>query len=254
MDLSVRVMSRVDTLSSILHFQTDNTSSYWRGSLFKAYPFLDEEKCRKLVWKDRKEYLTIELSKIYDKIEINLRKKCSIYQEIWDKNKENINFTYSKVFGLDCNNLLNTMIAEISLNPICPRNVKNLTYSVVWAGDEFDFLKTSLHEMIHFVWFYIWKKHFGDSWSEYEAPNLKWILSEMVVDTFVKNTDIGNIYPEKYKDRPAYKYFYEMKINNQFILDTLNSLFKNSQNIVQFMEEAYHYCQKYEEDIRKQVL
>lgn len=44
MDLSVKIMSKIDTLSSILNFQTDDTSVYWRGALFKAYPFLDEKK------------------------------------------------------------------------------------------------------------------------------------------------------------------------------------------------------------------
>ncbi len=254
MDLSVKIMDKIDTLSSILNFQTDDTSAYWRGALFKAYPFLDEKKCLNMAWNERKEYLTAELSKIYDKIEINLQKKCFIFQKIWNENKEKINHIYTKVYGIDCDNLFNTMIAEVSLNPVCPRNLRHQSYSVTWAGDELDFLKTSLHEMIHFVWFYIWKQHFKDDWSEYEAPNLKWILSEMVIDTFVKNTDIGNMYPEKYKNKPAYKYFYDMKINNQIILEELTSLYIKSKNIIQFMEESYLYCQINEKDIRRQIL
>lgn len=254
MDLSVRIMSKIDTISSILDFQTDDTSAYWRRALFKAYPFLNEEKCLNMTWNERKEYLTIELSKLYNKLEINLQNKCAISQKIWNEKKEQINQIYTGVFGIDCNNLFNNMVAEVSLNPICPRNPKHQRFSVVWAGDELDFLKTSLHEMIHFVLFHIWNSHFKDNWSEYESPNLKWILSEMVIDTFVKNTDIGNMYPEKYKNKPAYKYFYDMKINHKLILEELTSLYIKSKNIIQFMEESYLYCQINEKDIRRQIL
>ncbi len=254
MDLFVKIMSKSDTLSSVLQFQTDDVSSYWREALFNAYPFLDKEKCSLLAWKDRKQYLTSELSKFYDKIKMNLQKKCILSQQTWNEKKENINHIYTKVFDINCYNLFNNMVAEISLNPICPRNIKQHSYSVFWAGDELNFLKTSLHEMIHFVWFYIWKQHFNDCWEEYEAPNLKWILSEMVIDTLIKNTDIGNIYPENPKKKNAYSYFYNMKINNQFILHELSSMYRNSPNIINFMDQAYLYCKENEKDIRKQIL
>ncbi len=254
MNLSVRIMSKIDTIASILDFQTDDTSAYWRAALFKAYPFLNEKKCLNMTWDERKEYLTTELSKLYDKLEINLQEKCAISQKIWNEKKEQINQIYTGVFGIDCNNLFNNMIAEISLNPICPRNLRHQSFSIVWAGDEFNFLETALHEMIHFVWFHMWHSYFKDNWSEYESPNLKWILSEMVIDTFVKNTDIGNMYPEKYHNNSAYKYFYDMKINHKLILEDLTSLYMESKNIIQFMEKSYLYCQTNEKDIRHQML
>lgn len=89
MDLSVKIMSKIDTLSSILNFQTDDTSVYWRGALFKAYPFLDEKKCLNMAWNERKEYLTAELSKIYDKIEIDLQKNVLFSKKVGKKTKKN---------------------------------------------------------------------------------------------------------------------------------------------------------------------
>ena len=175
-------------------------------------------------------------------------------QKIWDQNKTNINHIFSHVFNLDCAHLFNNMVAEISLNPICPRNIRKQSYSVAWGGDETSFLKTSLHEMIHFVWFYIWKKHFKDKWNEYEAPNIKWILSELVIDTIVKNTDINLIFPQPHKEKPAYQYFYNMKIGDNFILTELSKLYHDATNITIFMEQAYQYCLSNEELIRKQML
>ena len=64
--------------------------------------------------------------------------------------------------------------------------------------------------MIHFIWFYIWQQHFTDNTEEYENPHIKWILSEMVIDTIIKYTEIGNLYPEPYKHHLAYEYFYDM--------------------------------------------
>ncbi len=45
-----------------------------------------------------------------------------------------------------------------------------------------------------------------------------------------------------------------MKINNQFILHELSSMYRNSPNIINFMEQAYLYCKENEKDIRKQIL
>ncbi len=253
MDLVIRIMDKNDTIASILQFQTDKTSEYWRNRLFEIYPWLDKEKCADLAWKDREQYLISELSAYYDKIQLNLQNKLSISQNVWLKNKENINDIYSKVFDIDCHNLLNNIVAEISLNPICPRNLKQTSFSFFWASDDNNFMKTTLHEMIHFVWFHIWQKHFGDNEKEYESPSLKWILSEMMIDTFVKMTEIGTLYPEPYKQQPAYKYFYSMNINDTPILMLLSEIKEKSDSIRQFMEVAYQFCLENEEAIQKQM-
>lgn len=254
MDLSIKVMSRENTIGSILHFQSDNNSLYWRESLFEVYPFLDKEKGLHSKWEDRSQYLADELSLYYDKVYKNLQNKLQTSCKIWTDKKESVNRIYSEVFGVDCSNLFNDMLAEISLNPICPRNLHDKSFSVFFAADENNFFKTALHEMIHFVWFYVWEKHFKDKSDDYDAPNLKWVLSEMVVDTFVKNTAIGDLYPENYKKRSAYSYFYNMKINGESILAQLSNMYKNSQNVTDFMEQAYTFCQKNEKSIREQML
>lgn len=254
MDLSIKVMSKEDTVASILHFQSDNNSLYWRESLFDVYPFLDKEKGLHSKWEVRSEYLADELSLYYDKIYKNLQNKLHSFCKIWAEKKESVNHIYSEVFGVDCHGVFNDMVAEISLNPICPRNLQNKSFSVFFAAEENNFLKTSLHEMIHFVWFYVWEKHFKDKSEDYEAPNLKWVLSEMVIDTFVTNTSIRDLYSENYKKRSAYSYFYDMKINGVSVLEQLSDMYKNSRSITDFMERAYIYCQKNEKGIREQML
>ena len=125
MDLSIKIMNKKNTVANILKFQTDETSDYWRDKLFDMYTFLDKEKSAKMPWKKRKQYLSSELSLYYDKVKSVLQNKRIESQKIWSENKNAINIIYSKVFGIDCYHILNNMVAEISLNPICPRNLKH---------------------------------------------------------------------------------------------------------------------------------
>ena len=254
MDLSVRIMKKENTIDSVLRFQTDETAQYRRKILFKVYPFLDEEKCSNLQWNDKKQYLTAELSAYYGKIKPDLQNKLEKSQKVWSENKKAVNDVYSKVFGINCFDILNNMVAEISLNPICPRTLKSSSFSFFWGGDDDNFFKTALHEMIHFVWFCVWQRHFKDDEKEYERPHIKWILSEMVVDTFVRNSQIGELFPERYKQQTAYKYFYDIKVNGALILDTLSAIKIKSKSVEEFMENAYKYCLNNESDIRRQML
>lgn len=80
MNLFVKIMNKENTITSILRFQTDDISVYWREPLFKAYPFL-EKKYLHSSWEDRKQYLTTELSKFYDKINQNLQNKKNAFSK-----------------------------------------------------------------------------------------------------------------------------------------------------------------------------
>lgn len=54
MELVVDVMSCQDTINSILHFQTDDNSLYWRETLFLVYPGLDKSKGLDADWRTRR--------------------------------------------------------------------------------------------------------------------------------------------------------------------------------------------------------
>ena len=112
----------------------------------------------------------------------------------------------------------------------------------------------SIHEVIHYLWFYVWNKHFGDSYSEYDTPSLKWILSEMVVESFMDDERLASInpyYPRK-NGGCVYRYFQDMNIQNKPILDTLREFYKGN-HITEFMETSYNYCLENEIAIRKHI-
>lgn len=252
MKLHLNVMQKQETINSILMFQVDKASMFWRKQLFDVYPFLDKKKLLNSSWKNRKKYLTKVLNKYYDSIEEDLAKKVRDFNTYWLEKEQEITNNFIQIFGNDCEKSLNNLSAEVSLNPICPRGLAQHYFTIFYRSSTTRFLETVLHETIHFAWFNIWQKHFNDDSKDYEGPHLKWILSEMVVDTFVNNSDIGDFFPEKH--HAVYSYFYRMKIENKPIFETLDDLYKKANTLPQFMETAYNYCQKHEQNIRKQML
>lgn len=254
MTLHIEVMEKENSVSSCLMFQDDETTPYWKEPLFNVYPFLDRNIGLNSSWEKRREYLTQELSAYYSQIKDELDEKAKIFNKHWAYKEENVIKIFSKVFNIDCNSIFNNMAAEISINPICPRDLKEKSFTIFYKSDESRFLETTLHESIHFVWFYLWQNYFKDNIEEYEGPHLKWVLSEMVVDTFVNHSDIGKLFSKESRSSAVYKYFYTMNVCNEPILDTLAKFYKKAKSIKEFMEISYKYCQDNEEKIRKQML
>lgn len=111
-----------------------------------------------------------------------------------------------------------------------------------------------LHEIIHFVWFYVWNRLFRDSYDEYERPFLKWILSEMVVESVMRDERLSSINPYFPREQGGcvYPYFFDMKAGGVLILDTLDEMYR-AQTIEEFMKNSYAYCQVHEAEIRDHI-
>ena len=253
MDLSVLIMEKEKTIQETLLFQTDNQTLFWKEQLFKVYPELDKEKGLYNSWKKRKEYLSEQLSYIYDKEQDKFNQQVEIYTQQWVQYKNKLTMIFSEIFNLNSQPLFNNMKAYISLNPICPRYLKKQSYSLFYKFGPKQFLNMSIHEITHFVWFYVWQNYFNDNKQEYETPHLKWLLSEMVIDTLIKNTKLNTLYAQEDLDKPAYEYFYNIKIQNTPLLDTLKEIYLNSPNIQTFMKNSYRYLQINETTIRNQI-
>lgn len=112
----------------------------------------------------------------------------------------------------------------------------------------------SIHEIIHYVWFYVWNNHFGDSYSEYDSPSLKWILSEMVVESVMDDERLSSLNPYYPREDGGcvYSYFLDMNICGKPILDTLREMYRAS-HITDYMETSYRYCVENEAAIRLHI-
>ena len=112
----------------------------------------------------------------------------------------------------------------------------------------------SIHEIIHFVWFDVWHSLFGDSFEEYERPSLKWILSEMAVESVMSDPRLSSINPYFPGESGGciYPYFFDMEAGGAPILDTLDEMYKN-EDIRSFMRDSYAYCLEHEREIRGHI-
>jgi hypothetical protein len=213
------------------------------GILFHFYPRLDRAKFSK-------EHLRDVLLTLYNKDEMS--DKVIKYNEHWKLYRNQVEDAFSDAFQRDVSGMFNDITGNITFNPICPRYLERKSFDVFYLNSERGALGVSLHELIHFVWFDVWGKHFSDSADEYETPHLKWIFSEMAVDPIMrKDSRLSGINPY-FDEGCAYGYFYSMIIDGKPILETLYEMYSNS-TITEFMEQGYEYCKKYEPEIRKQM-
>lgn len=241
-------------IDRIMAFQTEESTAFWSQPLFYFYPQLDKEYTNSLCFPDRKDYIRSILSEVYEKQKGLIDEKVVLYSRHWQKCRSQITEALSAAFDCDCSTLFNDMKCNISLNPIEPRFLKDYSFDIFYLNSEKGAIGRAIHEIIHFVWFFVWNRVFCDNFDEYESPSLKWILSEMVVESVMKDERLSSINPYFPRENGGciYPYFFDMKVNGDLIIDTLDEMY-HSLNIVDFMKSSYTYCLKYETEIRAHI-
>lgn len=239
------------SIDSILLFQTEDETPYWSDSLLYFYPQIDKKELCNKTHIQKREYLLEVLSDTYCELKEELDSKVVLYNERWNKYKEQIEDALSEAFEIDTRMIFNDIVANITLNPVGPRFLKEQYFDVFYKNSERGAIGVSIHEIIHFVWFDVWNKEFGDNYDEYESPSLKWILSEMVVESIMRDERLSSINPYFPRENGGcvYQYFQDMIVENRYVLDTLEQIYQ-TKNMTEFMKRAYQYCQKHEEEIR----
>lgn len=245
MQLIYRIPTIEEVFLSTLWTQKDHISPFIQDRLYCHYPELDKSKILALPWDKREEYLKKELAQIYYFCLPELKYKAEHWNEIWNKDKNEIEQLFSFIFKIDATKVFNHMVGLPNLNPICPRDLGSSSFFLFYRYDDLDVLRVSLHEIIHFFWFYCWQAHFHDDYKEYEAPSLKWLYSEMVVDTFARFTDLKKFNGDFLT---AYDYFYTCKIENENILDILGNIYQE-RGIDGLLKDGFNFIKRHAEKI-----
>lgn len=237
-------------IESVLAFQTNGESAYWLNGLYAFYPQIDKNYACSLDFDNRCRYLSGILEQIYRDNKMVIDEKIDIYQQYWQQNKRQVEDALSDIFERDCRSAFQDLVCDVSINPISPRFLKEKRFEVFFLNSEKGALGMSLHEIIHFVWFDKWNKLFADSYDEYERPTLKWILSEMVVETLMKDPRLSSLNP--YFPGCIYSYFFNMKVGDDLVLNRIDAM-HDSLRIVDFMKESYQYVLRHENEIRRHI-
>ena len=242
------------SLDSIMLFETGEQSEFWRSSLFYFYPELDKSRADALDLPARRDYYAQTLRPTYESILPELNQKLDAYNTHWQDNEPRINDAFSELFGRDLSGQLSDMQGRIALNNVCPRFLDQRAFDVFWRNSERGAMGIALHEMTHFVWFYVWQQHFHDSPADYETPHLKWILSEMVVECYLSHPTLRALDPyfEPENGGCIYPYFYDLTLDGAPLLNHLHRLFTPGQPEV-FMESAWDFVQRHEPAIRAHI-
>lgn len=239
---------------SILMFQTDDETAFWSDSLYYFYSQLDREKAKGLAFADRKRYIEKTIRDLYQGLEAELNQKAEAYQAAWGIHRKQIEDALSEAFALDCAALFNQMRCDVSLNPVSPRFLQEQRFEVFYLNSPQGAIGTSIHEIIHFVWFYVWNRLFHDSYDQYERPSLKWILSEMVVESIMRDPRLCGINPYFPREQGGciYPYFFTMTADGESVLAVIDEMYRTL-GIQAFMKECYAYCLAHEKQIRRHI-
>lgn len=243
------------SISSILLFHTEDETPYWSDALYYFYPQIEQKRMEQMDSAGKKLYLTDTLRSVYDELKEQLDEKVIAYNAHWQQHRPQVEDALSEAFGVDSRLLFNDLRAHITLNPVCPRFLQEHTFDVFHLNSHRGAIGLSIHEMIHFLWFYVWQELHHDGWEEYERPHLKWILSEMVVESIMRDERLCSINPYFPRENGGcvYRYFQDMCIEGRMILDTLDDMYRAC-DMPAFMRESYAYCQRHEADIRAHII
>jgi hypothetical protein len=255
MNLTFRNPGFDHSIDSILLFQTDDQTPYWSDTLLYFYPQIDKAELAKRDLAGRRQYIYDRLSGVYHtELKRELDQKVADYTAHFARHKEQIEDALSEAFDMDTRSVFNDLVGNITLNPVGPRFLKERSFDIFYKSSERGALGMSLHEIIHFLWFDVWHRHFGDSYAEYETPSLKWSLSEMVVESIMRDPRLSSINPYFPRENGGcvYPYFQDMVIEDRPILDTLDALYR-ANSMPDFMKLSYAYCLRHEAAIRAHI-
>lgn len=243
------------SIDSILLFQTDGQTPYWSDALVYFFPQIEKEQLANLPFEAKKDYLSDRLSDVYHReIRSEIDEKVHAYTRHFLKYKPQIEDALSQAFSLDTRTIFHEITGNITMNPVGPRFLKEHSFDLFYKNSERGAIGVSLHEAIHFLWFHVWNHHFGDHYEEYENPSLKWILSEMVVESIMSDKRLRSINPYYPRENGGcvYGYFQDMIIDGKPILETLDAYYREH-HIHDFMERSYQYCLTFEKEIRAHI-
>lgn len=242
------------SIESILLFQTEEQTPFWSDAILHFYPEIDGKALAARTPAERKTYLEGAFAEIYERTAAEMDRKAADYNAHFAKYKGQLEEALSDAFELDARPLFNDLTGNVTLNPICPRFLQERYFDVFYMNSERGALGLSMHEVIHYFWFHVWNRHFGDSYDEYETPSLKWILSEMVVEALMSDPRLSTVNPYFPKENGGcvYPYFQDMIVDGTPVLARMAGLYQHN-GITGFMEAAYAYCVKHEQAIRRHI-
>ncbi|MDP3989777.1 MAG: hypothetical protein Q8Q01_01065 [archaeon] len=242
-------IASINRIFPMIHFFLNPTKKQWDWSnaIYKNYP---ELKSKLLTVKDKNKRKEIEYHfflDVFKKEKNELEKSAKRFQKDWDKINDKVMLVLSEVIEQEWPEKDRTIHGRTSLNPICPRYIKQRTFDVFYKCSHARMKAITMHEILHFIYFEKWKKVFPKTKQrEFDSPYLVWKLSEMVPGIILNDDKFQKIF--KHKHRP-YKEYEKLKIEGKPLLSYLQNFYDNRKDFADFLKQSWKFVKKHEKEI-----
>ncbi len=223
----------------------------WSHYIYRVHPVLKEKLGKAKSRKKKLEIVKTYTKKIWKEEYEQLKTQKILFQTEWDKINDRYMNSLSKVLETDWPKERRIIYAMISINPICPRFLKNWTFSIFYLKRLTFMKETVAHEVLHFLYFKKWKEVFPDSKEKtFDAPHLEWHLSEILAPVILSDKRIQTIIKS---GAGGYAEYNKTRIGKRNLIQHFENLYKNSRKrkepFAQFLQTAYKEAKKHKDKI-----
>jgi len=242
-------IASIEKIMPMIHFflNPEEKQWDWSNSIYKKYPKL-KKKLKNI--KDKTKRREIECKFFKNKFFSDkslLEKKRLDFQREWNKINDKIMIALSEIIEQQWTENDKSMKARISLNPICPRYIKQRTFDLYYKSPFKEMKGTAIHEILHFIYFKKWKIVFPKTKEkEFDAPYLVWQLSEMVPGIVLNDERIQKVLRYNFK---SYKIYHEFKINNKPLLSYLQNFYDKRVGFNDFLRKSWKFVNEHKKEI-----
>jgi hypothetical protein len=220
----------------------------WSGRILRNYPQLRNKLKGVKNKKKRKEIEYNFFKEIFQKKRTELEKRVKIFQKEWNKINDKVMIVLSEIVEQEWPKNDKQISARVSMNPICPRFIKQRTFDVFYKQTPKFMESVAIHEIFHFIYFEKWKKVFPKTKEkEFDCPRLVWHLSEMVPGIILNDKKVQKIFKYKFG---SYDIYEKHKLNGKPVLYYLQRFYNNKSDFADFLKKSWKFVKKYEKEIK----
>lgn len=198
--------------------------------------------------KEKKNEIKKYVEKFYIKKLKQLETRKKILNERWKKLNKEFEEILCSLLEIDPKEVNFKITCFISICPISPRDLKKKNFSIFYKQKWSDARLTIAHEVLHFYYFYKWKKVFPTHSKKYfDGPHIIWHLSEILAVVLLNTKKLQKMIRKKASPYEEYK---KLKIKGKPLIEHFGELYKHHQgNFSNFLKKAYKEILKYRKEI-----
>ncbi len=137
--------------------------------------------------------------------------------------------------------------ALVSPLPLCPRYLDSRTFLINYRFSPSGAVATSIHEILHFIYFKKWKEIFPEAKrEEFDSPHLVWKLSEMVPSIVLGDPCVQAVFKCDFKSHEIY---HHTTIDGRPLLSRLQEIFDERTDFADFLKKSWKFVNENKEDI-----